>query len=154
MQVRVDRVDTFEDGLLEGISVLLRQLSTSNHDVSPADLDEIIKSPKTELLVARANSQIVGMLTLVLVRIPTKLRAQIEDVVVLDSFRGKGIGEALIRAALRSAKSAGAGAVDLTSRPSRASAGRLYERIGFARRETDVYRISLQGYAAGSSTVR
>jgi ribosomal protein S18 acetylase RimI-like enzyme len=145
MQVRVDRIDTLEPGLLEGITVLLRQLSTSNRNVSATDLDEIIKSSVTELLVARTDAKIVGMLTLVLVRIPTKLRAQIEDVVVLDSFRGKGIGEALIRAALRSAELAGAAAVDLTSRPSRASAGRLYERVGFIRRETDVYRISLRG---------
>jgi ribosomal protein S18 acetylase RimI-like enzyme len=83
------------------------------------------------------------MLTLVLVRIPTGLRAFIEDVVVSEDARGMGCGEALSRAALDAASAAGARTVDLTSRPSREAANRLYQRLGFIERETNVYRYDL-----------
>jgi ribosomal protein S18 acetylase RimI-like enzyme len=53
------------------------------------------------------------------------------------------VGEALNRAALDKAKAVGAKTVDLTSRPSREAANRLYQRIGFAQRETNVYRYEL-----------
>jgi ribosomal protein S18 acetylase RimI-like enzyme len=85
----------------------------------------------------------VGTLTLALFRIPTGLRAWIEDVIVDNESRGKGIGEALTRAALVKAREAGARTVDLTSRPSRESANRLYVRVGFVLRETNTYRYDL-----------
>jgi ribosomal protein S18 acetylase RimI-like enzyme len=93
--------------------------------------------------VAREDDgSVVGSLTLVLFRIPTGVRAWIEDVVVDESARGRGAGEALTREAMRMATEAGARTVDLTSRPTREAANRLYERIGFEERETRVYRIS------------
>jgi ribosomal protein S18 acetylase RimI-like enzyme len=95
------------------------------------------------LFVAREHGEIVGSLSLVLFRIPTGLRAWIEDVVVDESARGKGVGEALSRAAIDHALKAGAKTVDLTSRPSREAANRLYERLGFKKRETNVYRYEL-----------
>ena len=85
----------------------------------------------------------MGMLTLVTFRLPTGVRAWIEDVVVDSSLRGRGIGEALTKAALDVATSAGARTVDLTSRPSRESANRLYARVGFEMRETNVYRYTM-----------
>jgi ribosomal protein S18 acetylase RimI-like enzyme len=95
------------------------------------------------LFAARVDSKIVGLLTLVVFRIPTAVRAWIEDVVVDELARGKGVGEALNRAALDEARRRGAKTVDLTSRPSRAAANRLYQRIGFVARETNVYRYDL-----------
>lgn len=83
------------------------------------------------------------MLTLAMFRIPTGIRAWIEDVVVDASLRGSGIGEALNRAALEFARRHGARTVDLTSRPTRESANRLYQRIGFVARDTNVYRYEL-----------
>ncbi len=85
-----------------------------------------------------------GTLTLVVFRIPTGIRAWIEDVVVDESLRGRGAGDALTRAALDKAAELGARTVDLTSRPSREAANRLYQRIGFERRDTHVYRIMLE----------
>jgi len=90
-----------------------------------------------------AGGRIVGLLTLALFRIPTGVRAWIEDVVVDESERGRGIGVALTREALRRAESAGARTVDLTSRPSREAANRMYRGVGFAERETNVYRYDL-----------
>jgi ribosomal protein S18 acetylase RimI-like enzyme len=80
------------------------------------------------------------MLTLVVYRIPTGAHAVIEDVVVDETARGAGCGEALVAAALERARDAGVKNVDLTSRPSREAANRLYVRMGFVERETNVYR--------------
>jgi len=85
----------------------------------------------------------VGSLTLVLFRIPTGLRAWIEDVVVDESARGKGVGQLMNEAAIAYARNAGAKTVDLTSRPSRDVANRLYQRLGFKKRDTNVYRYVL-----------
>lgn len=86
------------------------------------------------------DGEIVGTLTLACFHIPTGTRAWIEDVVVDDAARGEGIGAALVEEAVRLARTAGARTIDLTSRPEREAANRLYERTGFARRETNVYR--------------
>jgi ribosomal protein S18 acetylase RimI-like enzyme len=87
----------------------------------------------------------VGSLTLAMFRIPTGVRAWIEDVVVDESARGRGVGEALTQEALGRARAAGARTVELTSRPSREAANRLYLRLGFEVRDTNVYRFSLEG---------
>ena len=98
------------------------------------------------VLVARdAEGTIVGSLTLALFRVPTGMRAWIEDVVVDESARGAGAGAALVAAALERAEAAGARTVDLTSRPSREAANRLYQRLGFEPRTTNVYRYTVGG---------
>ena len=102
----------------------------------------MIGSPASEVLVARVDGRIAGTLTLVVFRIPTGVRAWIEDVVVDDTARGHGVGDALNRFALALARERGAKTVDLTSRPSREAANRLYQRLGFLARETNVYRFS------------
>jgi ribosomal protein S18 acetylase RimI-like enzyme len=103
----------------------------------------MIAAESTTIFVATKEQEIVGLLTLVIFRIPTGVRAWIEDVVVDESARGHGVGEALNRAALDDARRRGAKTVDLTSRPSRAAANRLYQRLGFVARETNVYRHEL-----------
>lgn len=89
---------------------------------------------------AGAAAPILGMLTLATFTIPTGLRAWVEDVVVDGQARGRGAGQALVEAAVAHATSIGARTVDLTSRPSREAANRLYRRAGFELRETNVYR--------------
>ena len=122
---------------------LLPQLS-STPPPTAEELQEIVASPTLRLLLARDQAQkIVGSLTLVLFRVPTGVRAWIEDVVVDEAARGQGIGTALTEEALQLAKTAGARTVDLTSRPEREAANRLYERLGFQRRGTNVYRYGI-----------
>jgi len=109
-------------------------------------LQAIVDSDASVLLIARDGDdgdRIVGSLTLALFRIPTGLRAWIEDVVVDDAARGKGVGRKLNEAAIDHARSVGATTVDLTSRPSREAANRLYQRLGFEARETNIYRFKL-----------
>jgi ribosomal protein S18 acetylase RimI-like enzyme len=130
--------------LAGAVGVLVGQLSSSAAPPTAEELAEIASSPATRLLLARdADGRVRGMLTLALFRIPTGTRAWIEDVVVDEGARGQGLGERLVRAALEVAREGGARTVDLTSRPSREAANRLYERLGFERRETNVYRVTL-----------
>jgi ribosomal protein S18 acetylase RimI-like enzyme len=139
--VRIEEVLDLQDDLLAAVSRLVRQLSGSAVVPGRAELEEIVSSPASRLLVARAeDGSVLGMLTLALFRIPTGMRAWIEDVVVDETARRRGIGEALTQAALRTAQEAGARTVDLTSRPSREAANRLYRRLGFEPRDTTVYR--------------
>ncbi len=89
------------------------------------------------------GGEIIGTLTLVVFRIPTATRAWIEDVVVDSGARGRGVGERLTREAIHLATERGARTIELTSRPSREAARRLYERLGFTVRDTDVYRFDI-----------
>jgi ribosomal protein S18 acetylase RimI-like enzyme len=162
--VHISAVHTTTDELINAFHRLLPQLSQSARLPTDAEIEEIVSSPATTLLVARDDDRemegedapgrsaadedgqgpIVGMLTLVVFRIPTGVRAWIEDVVVDGAARGRGVGEALSRAALDVAREHGALTVDLTSRPSREAANRLYQKVGFEPRQTNIYRYRLQ----------
>jgi ribosomal protein S18 acetylase RimI-like enzyme len=143
LDVTVEEATTVTDDLRAAVGRLVPQLSRSAAVPGDRELAEIVDSPASILLVARdADGTIVGSLTLVVFRIPTGVRAWIEDVVVDEEARGRGVGEALSREALSRAAAAGARTVDLTSRPSRQAANRLYRRLGFVERETNVYRWS------------
>ena len=143
MAVEITEVTNATAELVEAFERLTPQLSSSNPPPSAEALETIAASEATRLLVARSDRVIVGSLTLVLVRIPTGLRAIIEDVVVDEQVRGQGVGRALNEAALELARDAGAVTVDLTSRPSREAANRLYLSLGFEVRDTNVYRYKL-----------
>jgi ribosomal protein S18 acetylase RimI-like enzyme len=140
MAATIAIVDDVTPELVEAIPRLMRQLSSSAPPCTEGDLREIVESPATVLFVARVDSAVVGALTLVLFRLPTGMRAWIEDVVVDDAARGHGVGAALNEAAIALAGERGARSVDLTSRPSREAANRLYKRLGFVARDTNVYR--------------
>lgn len=139
MTAHIEIASEASDELVEALDRLLPQLSSSR----PPTADEvalIVADPGSVMFVARLDGRIVGSLTLVLYRIPTGLKAWIEDVVVDDVARGHGIGVALNEAALAEARRRGVKGVSLTSRPSREAANRLYQRIGFTQRATNVYR--------------
>jgi ribosomal protein S18 acetylase RimI-like enzyme len=142
--VSVSIADACSDDLLNAVTKLIPQLSASAELPTRDSIETLIVSETTDLFVARLGGRIVGILTLVVFRIPTGVRAWIEDVVVDEAARGHGIGERLIRAAMQRAGERGAMTLDLTSRPAREAANRLYHRLGFKLRETNVYRIALQ----------
>jgi ribosomal protein S18 acetylase RimI-like enzyme len=130
--------------LVEAFARLIPQLSSSSPPPDEAALRQIVASPASHLLVARdAEGRVVGSLTLAVFPIPSGLRAWIEDVVVDQDAGRQGIGTALTRSALDRAGELGATRVDLTSRPSREAANRLYRGLGFVPRETNVYRYEL-----------
>jgi ribosomal protein S18 acetylase RimI-like enzyme len=143
--VSVRRADAVPAALVEAVARLMPQLSSTAGPPTKEQLSEIVESPRSVLLLAETGSgQLVGMLTLVTYRIPTGLRAVIEDVVVDEDRRGLGVGSALVNEALAEAKARGARHVDLTSRPARVAANRLYMRLGFVKRDTNVYRHTLK----------
>jgi ribosomal protein S18 acetylase RimI-like enzyme len=140
-QLRIEEATQVDEELLAAFATLVPQLSRSARAPGREELEAIVSSPATVLLLARDGAgRIVGSLTLVIFRIPTGVRAWIEDVVVDEGARGLGVGAALVAAATERAERAGSRTVDLTSRPDREAANRLYVRMGFAPRETNVYR--------------
>jgi ribosomal protein S18 acetylase RimI-like enzyme len=143
VSVTVEVTRHASEELLAGINRLLPQLSTSAPPLTMDDLEELVSSPSVSLFVASKDGVIVGTLTLVVFAIPTGLRAWIEDVVVDEAMRGLGVGAALTTAAADEARLRGVRSVDLTSRPSREAANSMYLNLGFALRETNVYRLSL-----------
>ncbi len=141
-KVEVHIATEVDDELMEAMGRLVPQLSKSNPPPPIEILRELVDSEASILFLARDETGILGTLTLVLFRIPTGLRAWIEDVIVDDAARGKGVGRILNEVAIQHAFDQGAITVDLTSRPSREAANRLYARIGFVQRDTNVYRFS------------
>ncbi|MFP5488476.1 MAG: GNAT family N-acetyltransferase [Acidimicrobiia bacterium] len=140
MSLEIHSADRVDDELVAAFAALIPQLSSSSPPPSAEELQAIVDAPDSVLLVARLDGRVVGSLTLACYRIPTGLKAWIEDVVVDDSARGQGVGEALNRAAIAEAAARGAKNVSLTSRPSREAANRLYQRLGFQPYETNLYR--------------
>jgi len=143
--IEVATVSRVDDELVAAFNRLMPQLSRNAPLPTPDLIREIVEAQASTVLVARDcrdDGRIVGMLTLVVFRIPTGVRAWIEDVVVDEAVRGRGVGEALSQEAVRRAVGLGARTVELTSRPSREAANRLYQRLGFVRRDSNVYRYS------------
>ena len=148
VSISVKAATEVDDGLVEAFSRLIPQLSSSSPPPTAAELLSIIDNPNSVLFIAELDGEddvrsMVGSLTLAFYRIPTGLRAWIEDVVVDESARGLGVGEALNVAAIDESRQRGAKNVSLTSRSSREAANRLYQRLGFEPYETNLYRFGL-----------
>jgi len=142
--ISVEAAASVDDDLCAAVDRLVPQLSRSSPPAGRALLERIVADGATTLFVARNDNDIVGMLTLVAFQIPTGVRAIIEDVVVDGVARGAGVASALVQAALDRSAELGARTVDLTSRPDREAANRLYLRMGFTVRQTNVYRRTLE----------
>ncbi len=141
--MQIIEVTEVTDEIVAVFERLIPQLSSSNPPPTKEELVDLVGSGASHLLLAEEDGVIYGSLTLVLFRIPTGIRAWIEDVVVDDAARGRGVGQLLNEHAIEMARAAGATTVDLTSRPSREAANRLYQRIGFVARNTNIYRYEL-----------
>lgn len=144
MAVTVSEATVVTPELVEAIGRLLPHLSSSAAAPTESEIREMVEASGTVLFVARDDSErIVGTLTLVLFRIPTGIRAWIEDVIADPTASGQGVGRKLTQAAIDEAGRRGARNVDLTSRPSRAAANHIYSTMGFQLRDTNVYRLTL-----------
>jgi ribosomal protein S18 acetylase RimI-like enzyme len=144
--IRIETVSAVDDELVAAFERLIPQLSRSNPPPSRDALEEIVSDPGNVVFIARddvRDDAIVGSLTLATFRIPTAVRAWIEDVVADSAASGQRIGELLSSAALDEARRRGAKTVELTSRPSREAANHIYKKLGFQLRDTNVYRFDL-----------
>lgn len=145
--IEVKEITEMSQKVCDAFARLVPQLSSSASIPTYEEVEDLINSKAGIVLAATdtddPNGEILGTMTLVVFRVPTGIRAWVEDVVVDSNARGKGVGEKLVRSAVERAKQEGAKTVDLTSRPSREAANRLYRRCGFETRETNIYRIKL-----------
>ena len=140
MTIEISVCDEVNDVVVAAFAALIPQLSTSSPAPTAKELKEIVAHEASTILLATEGETIVGSMTLVVFPIPTGTRAWIEDVVVREDAQGRGVGEALNRRAMQIAVDRGAQPLNLTSRPPRAAANRLYQRLGFVARETNIYR--------------
>ena len=145
MEIAIEQIKTFSPDVTGDVNSLLAQLDPTSKPLSDGDLREIISGSSNHFFVAREriNRKIVGMLILVVYRILVWKKGWIEDVVVDKEYRNKGIATKLINYAIRNAKANGISSLNLTSRPERENANKLYGKLGFKKRNTNVYRIEL-----------
>ena len=142
--ISISELTIWNPKVLNAINQLLPQLSPNAKTISRYRLKELIESDGTLVFLAtNKNGDVLGMLSLIVIKIPTGNKAWIEDVVVDQSARGKGIGRALMNHALQKAIKWGVKSIDLTSRPSRESANELYQSLGYEIRQTNVYRYKI-----------
>jgi ribosomal protein S18 acetylase RimI-like enzyme len=142
MQVKRITKENLTDDILKQLVALGQQLSTSVNETLIANA---IKSDQSHVLVAIENEKVIGTTTMGSLSCITGIRVHIEDVVTDSDYRGKGIASLLIRDAIDRAKNIQAKSIDLTSRPEREAANRLYKKLGFVQRDTNVYRYTNQG---------
>lgn len=145
MEFYIEQLKVFSSDLNAALNNLLRQLDSDATFLTKKDIESMILSSANYLFVARRldNKEIVGMLTLIVYRIPVWKKAWLEDLVVDKKYRDRGIATKLIQHAKQTAKANGVLFLNLTSRPERKEANRLYERLDFEKRKTNVYWIKL-----------
>ena len=140
---KIERLTQASDSVRQDINVLIHQLSLRLPECSSELLESIIADPNLEVWVVTEDAHIVGMAALVIVTIPEGRRAQTEDIVIDEKYRGQGLGEQLSKKLIERARARDASVVTLSSRADRVAANTLYVKLGFESRETNVYRLEL-----------
>lgn len=136
----ISQLDAVTEEILTVLNTLLIQLNPDLPELTGSDLEKILATNSTYLYVLKQHDTIVGMLTFVVYRTPSGARGYIEDVVVNEQQRGKGLGKMLLHHAIEKAKELQLEYIGLTSRPEREAANKLYQSLGFKKRDTNVYR--------------
>jgi len=144
MALRIEAATEATSELRDALAVLLPQLNASLPIPSLDHLAAVLADPAATLLIARDGPLVVGAAAVVVYTTPVWIKARIEDVVVDEAARGRGVGEALVRECIEVARRRGAGIVELQSARSREAANRLYPRLGFELRDSNVYRLNLR----------
>ena len=144
-EIYIEEAKEFSIDIPKQITNLVKQLDENYEIFSDDDLRSMLSSTNTHLYLARLrqNGPIVGMATLITYRIPHNMKAMVEDVVVDESMRGKGVGKKLMNHVIHAAREQGVKYLNLTSRPERTAAHKLYESLGFEKRDTNVFRLPL-----------
>ena len=143
MTLNIEAATEVNAELERALAVLLPQLNPALAMPSRAHLAALLADPASTLLIAKEGAAIVGTATVLVYTSPAWVKARIEDVVVDQNARGRGVGEALVRECLNVARKRGASVAELQSARRRQAANRLYPRMGFELRDSNVYRITL-----------
>lgn len=141
--IDIVRLEVVTDQIVEAFGKLIPQLVNDRPAPTKEQLESVVSSDNSLVFIARQAGRIIGTFSMVVYRIPTGIKASVEDVVADSSVRGKGVGEAMLRYAAKCAADMGISKLDLTSKPSRIAANALYRKIGFELRETNVYRLEI-----------
>ncbi|HEY4520964.1 MAG TPA: GNAT family N-acetyltransferase [Candidatus Paceibacterota bacterium] len=141
--VEIVRLTEAHEQALKEINSLIHQLSPRLPKCSMELLQRIAADDNLELWTAKDGERIVGMATLAIVVIPESPRAQIEDVVVDEQYRGQGLGERLSTKLIERAREKKIPTITLSSRADRVAANKLYQKLGFQMKETNIYRLKL-----------
>ncbi len=141
--MRIDRITDVDESTVKVFKKLMPQLIDEDKHPSLEELKKVVRSKDTFLFFAIEDDEVLGTLTLVFYQLPSGLKAWIEDVIVDENARGRGVATSLIKHALQIASGEGAKKVDLTSRPYRVAANRLYQKMGFEKRDSNMYRYHL-----------
>lgn len=125
---------------------LLSQIAVDAQELTDDHFKYLLSDPHTHLYIAKKqdNGEIVAMATLIVYRIPYKMKAQIEDVVVDEEMRGKGVGKYIMNYTIEKAKEFGVKSLNLTSSPRKEIANKMYQSLGFQARDSNVYRLNLE----------
>lgn len=145
MEIIIEQLKTFSQGVTEAINHLLKQLNPQARILSDEDEKEIINDTSNRIFVVRESvgNKIIGMLTLIIINAQFVKKGILEDIVVDENYRGKGIGAKLINEAISLARHEKVSYIDFTSNPEKVAANNLYQRLGFKKRDTNAYRIEL-----------
>lgn len=141
--MEIKRITYADDRVVKALKRMLPQLTGREENPTMGELEEILANEMTHMFVAVDGDEIVGSLTLALYRIPTSLKGIIEDVVVDESARGRGVASKLMQRAIDNARENGVSKIELTSRPTRIAANKMYRKFGFEVRDTNFYRLDL-----------
>ena len=143
--IEIVQLKEASEAALQDINKLLPQLRThgGEHIASRVDLEMIVEDKNIRLIVARDGKKIIGMASLYIIHKLGKHKGSVEDVVVDDAYRGQQLGKRLMEVLLDEARRSKLTQLDLTSNPDRIAAHKLYERLGFKQRETEVYKLTL-----------
>lgn len=142
-EIKIEPLQHFSTEDADAIRALVLKLGKRSKPLPDEDVRTLIESPVTTILVARdENKKLIGMVTVAVYRIPYLWKAYLDDLIVDETYRGKGIGTKLLEAAVEFARNKGAAYIDFTSHPSRVKANELYERLGFKKKESNTYRLA------------
>ena len=139
----IEQVKTFTPRLAEDVRNLTKQIGNNYKELTDQDVKDMLEASSNNLIIARLGEQIVGMVTVLIFRIPYAKKGYIDDLIVDESYRGHGLGSQLLDRALVLAKEKEVAYIDFTSRPRRVAGNTLYEKLGFKKRDTNVYRLIL-----------
>lgn len=144
-EIYIEEAKEASKEIVDAVISLEKQLDSGFEAFSQEDLEQMISTSNVHLYLARLKEggKIIGMATLISYRIPQNMRGYVEDVVVDESMRGKGVGKKLMNHIIEKARDLGVRYLNLTSRPSREAAQKLYESLGFEKRDTNVFRLPL-----------
>lgn len=148
--MEIQELHNYTQAQFEDLTQLMTELS-DRVNFTQSDLMLVLRDCNCHLYVILDGEHIVGCATLCIFHSPTGTKASIEDVVVSSAYRGQHIGKQLMEYVLEQAKAFAPIELHLTSNPMRVAANKLYQSIGFQKKETNCYQMTISESASNSS---